>query len=74
MKTKPCPFCCNTYTDEYDVGGACCFCDYEGEVTIGKHGMFDSIEQYNKVFYASSHQERLDEIHGRNNITKIDSL
>lgn len=31
---RPCPFCCNPNTPENDTGGACCFCDYEGYVTI----------------------------------------
>lgn len=65
---KPCPFCT---TD--DVGGACCFCDYKGIVTIGYGGMFSSIEQYNKVYFASSHQDRLDELHGRkSNIIRLE--
>lgn len=68
---KPCPFCQNPNTNEYDVGGACCFCDYQGEITIGKYGVFDSIEQYNKVLNASSHQDRIDELHGRNEIIKV---
>lgn len=66
--TKPCPFCQNPNAEE--TGDACCFCDYEGEVSIGKNGMFSNIEQYNKIYFASSHQERLDELHGRNNKTK----
>ena len=66
MKTKPCPFCQNKSTDIYDEGGACCFCDYEGEVTIGKFGTFSTLEQYNKIYFANSHQDRMDELHGRN--------
>ena len=65
LKYKPCPFCQND-NGKYDEGGACCFCDYEGGVTIGYGGTFDSIEQYNKVYYATNHQNRLDELHGRN--------
>jgi hypothetical protein len=72
--TKPCPFCQNPNASENDVGGACCFCDYEGEVTIGKFGTFSNLEQYNKVYFATSHQNRLDELHGRNEINKIDYL
>jgi len=71
---KPCPFCCNPSAPEYDAGGACCFCDYEGVVTVEKDGMFSNIEQYNKVFYASNHKNRMDELHGRNDIVKIVSL
>ncbi len=63
---KDCPFCQNKYTTEYDEGGACCFCDYQGVVTVGEKGMFSNIEQYNKVYFASNHQDRLDELHGRN--------
>lgn len=66
MITKPCPFCQNPNA-EYDDGNACCFCDYEGVVTIGKNAMFSNIEQYNKIYLASNHQNRLDELHGRNN-------
>lgn len=62
---KPCPFCMNPKAEENDTGGACCFCDYQGEVSIGKNGMFDSIEQYNKIFDASNHQDRIDKLHGR---------
>lgn len=65
--TKPCPFCQNTNISDYDDGNACCFCEYEGIVTIGKNGMFNNIEQYNKIFSASNYQSRLDELHGRNN-------
>lgn len=72
--TKPCPFCQNKYTSEYDEGGACCFCDYEGEVTIGKNSVFTSIEQYNKIYFASNHQNRMDELHGRNSLVKRDFL
>lgn len=68
---KPCPFCQNEYTNEYDSGGACCFCDYSGLVTIGPKGMFKDIDKYNKVYFASNHNERLDEIHGRNDLIKI---
>lgn len=32
MKSKPCPFCCNTTTDEYDARGACCFYDYDSTI------------------------------------------
>ena len=72
--TKPCPFCQNKYTSEYDEGGACCFCDYEGIVTIGKNGVFSSIEQYDKIYFASNHQNRMDELHGRNSLIKRDFL
>lgn len=41
----PCPFCTTI-----DTGGACCFCDYEGEVTIGKKGHFDSLNQYYMIY------------------------
>jgi phage antirepressor YoqD-like protein len=73
-ETKPCPFCCNSTTEEYDTGGACCFCDYEGEVTVGKFGVFKDIEQYNKVYFASNHQDRLDELHGRNDNSHLSEL
>lgn len=73
LKYKPCPFCQNI-NGEYGEGGACCFCDYEGEVTIGFGGMFDSIEQYNKIYFATNHQNRMDELHGRNNNIKINHL
>jgi hypothetical protein len=66
MKTKPCPFCCNPNAPENDVGGACCFCDYQGEVTIGKFGNFSTVEQYDKVYFATNHKDRLDELHRRN--------
>lgn len=66
MKTKPCPFCQNPNAPENDAGDACCFCDYTGEVTIGRFGVFSTIDQYNKVYFASGHQNRLDELHGRN--------
>jgi hypothetical protein len=72
--TKPCPFCQNKYTSEYDVGGSCCFCDYEGVVSIGKNGSFSTIEQYNKIYFASNHQNRMDELHGRNSLIKRDFL
>ena len=74
MIIKPCPFCQNQFTDEYDTGDACCFCDYEGVVSIGKHGMFSSLEQYNKIYFAANHQQRMDELHGRNSKIKIESL
>jgi len=63
---KPCPFCQNHTEPSYDTGDACCFCDYTGVVSIGILGMFATIEQYNKVYYAKNHQNRLDELHGRN--------
>ena len=65
MQNKPCPFCQNL-NFEYDEGGACCFCDYEGVITIGNYGTFSTLEQYNKVYFASNHQDRLDELHGKN--------
>lgn len=74
MELKPCPFCQNLNASENDGGGACCFCDYEGEITVGKGGFFSNIEQYNKVFFASNHQNRLDELHGRNENNKINFL
>lgn len=74
MTVQPCPFCCNPNAPENDAGGACCFCDYEGEVSIGKYGTFSSLEQYNKVYYATGHKERIDELHGRNNKVKDLSL
>ena len=61
METKPCPFCQNPNAE--DVGDACCFCDYEGTVKVGKNGMFDTIEQYNKVYQSSNHKERLESLH-----------
>lgn len=73
MKNKPCPFCCNPNASENDAGGACCFCDYSGEVTIGKYGNFSSIEAYNKLYDATNHQDRLDELHRRNNTNKTTS-
>jgi hypothetical protein len=63
---KPCPFCCNPNALDHDTGEACCFCDYEGMVSIGKYGMFTDLEQYNKIYFASNHKSRLDELHGRN--------
>lgn len=74
MKSKPCPFCCNPNAPENDVGGACCFCDYEGEVTIGPGGMFSNLEQYNKIFQAQSHEERIGELHGRNDLNRTEEL
>lgn len=74
MKNKPCPFCCNPNAPENDVGGACCFCDYSGEVTIGKYCTFSNIEAYIKVYTATSHQKRMDELHGRNNLIKKEYL
>lgn len=71
---KPCPFCQNPNAPEGDTGDACCFCDYEGSVTIGKYGMFDTIDQYNKVFFATNHKNRLDELHGRNSLNKVTEL
>ena len=68
---KPCPFCCNPNAPENDIGGACCFCDYQGIVTIGVGGMFSNIEQYNKIYFASNHKDRMDELHGRNDEVKI---
>lgn len=65
MIKKPCPFCQNPNDPESDTGGACCFCDYEGIVTIGVGGVFTNIEQYNKIFNASNHQDRMDKLHGR---------
>jgi hypothetical protein len=66
---KPCPFCQNPNAPEGETGEtgeACCFCDYEGSVSIGKFGMFSDIEQYNKVYFAANHKDRMDELHGRN--------
>jgi len=51
MLHKPCPFCCVANSE--DVGGACCFCDYGGDITIGKGGHFDTLEQYNRVAFSS---------------------
>ena len=70
MQTKPCPFCQNPNAPENNDGNACCFCDYQGEVTIGKYCTFSTIEQYNKVYFATNHQNRLDELHGRNKENK----
>jgi len=70
MQKKPCPFCQNLNAPENDTGGACCFCDYEGFVIIGDGGTFSNLQQYNKVYFAANHQDRLDEIHGRNDIIK----
>jgi len=67
---KPCPFCQNPNAVETDTGDACCFCDYEGVVSVGVDGMFSNLKQYNAVYYASNHQNRLDELHGRNDLTK----
>jgi hypothetical protein len=71
MKIMPCPFCQNPNATEEDVGGACCFCDYQGEVTIGTFGTFSNIEQYNKVYCATNHNDRLDELHDRNSINNL---
>ena len=71
---KPCPFCCNPNAPENDTGGACCFCDYQGVVTIGRNGMFSSVEQYNKLYYATNHKDRMDELHGRNDKERISTL
>lgn len=71
LKTKPCPFC---QSQIGDTGGACCFCDYQGEVTIGYVGHFDTIGQYNKIFYATSFKEQMDELHGRNDSIRIIEL
>lgn len=59
---KNCPFCQNPNAEENDTGGACCFCDYTGRVTIGKHGNFSSIEQYNAVYNATNHEDRMKEL------------
>lgn len=67
---KPCPFCQNDSDPSTDTGGACCFCDYEGVVTIGPTGMFANLEQYNKVYYAKGHQDRLNELHGRKELSR----
>lgn len=56
----------NPNSPDTDTGDACCFCDYEGEVIIGKGGVFINMEQYNKIWLASNHKERLDELHGKN--------
>ncbi len=74
MEIKPCPFCQNKHTDIYDNGDACCFCDYSGIVTIGRFCTFSNLEQYNKIYYANSHQDRMDELHGRNNKNKTTQL
>jgi hypothetical protein len=74
MRKKPCPFCQNTNAPEGDTGGACCFCDYEGVVSIGEFGMFKNIEQYNKIYFASNHQNRMNELHGRNNNVIVGEL
>lgn len=71
MTYKPCPFCQNLNAPEGDTGDACCFCDYQGEVSIGKGGMFSAIESYTKLFNATNHQDRLDELHGRNDKIQI---
>jgi len=60
MLIKPCPFCQNSNVTECDCGDSCCFCDYEGIVTIGKFCTFSNIDQYNTVYLASCHQDRLD--------------
>lgn len=72
MLTKPCPFCQKPNAE--DTGGACCFCDYEGEVTVGKGGMFKDIESYNKLYSCTNHEDRMDELHGRNDSTIIEEL
>lgn len=69
---RPCPFCQNPNAPEKDTGGACCFFDYEGVVSIGKFGMFKNIEQYNKIYFASSHKERMDERYDRNKNETVD--
>lgn len=69
---KPCPFCQNPNVE--DTGGACCFCDYQGEVSIGKNKMFSNLEQYNKIFFATNHQDRMDELHSRNDINRPNNL
>ena len=63
---KPCPFCMNPNAIETDTGDACCFCDYEGVVGVGKYGVFVNIQQYNKIFFASNHKDRIDNLHGKN--------
>lgn len=71
MIKKRCPFCCNENESAIiDTGGACCFCDYEGVVTIGLGGMFSNIKQYNEIYYSSNHKEMIDKLHDRKNYTE----
>ena len=72
METKPCPFCCNPKLPENDSGGACCFCDYQGSVSIGRYGNFSTLSQYNKVFNSTNHQEAVDRLHGRTEKSSYD--
>lgn len=68
--TKPCPFCQNNHLDNA-TGGACCFCDYEGIVTIGINGVFSNIDQYNEIYYANNFQEQINKLHDRHLDNKI---
>lgn len=70
MKELPCPFCQNPNASNEDVGDACCFCDYQGVVTVGKFGTFSNITQYDKVYNATNHSNRLDELHMRDGNNK----
>ena len=67
LKIRPCPFCCNPNAPENDTGGACCFCDYEEMVSVGKNGMFGDLQQYNEIYFAANHQDRMNKLHGRVN-------